>query len=185
MNKRFPIAIYQRYWRSWRGSAFVLLALSLALLFFAPEPLRPYRPVLMLAAGLAALTLALGFAMTALAFVSVGKDAVIVQLPLWRVRIPHDQIYATRTVSLEGAVPRGWKDPELAQMPAVYLEMRSWPQPRPTLRLWLGKLVVGDGLLLPTERTLELRRALDSAALELREARREKPTANGWSRPMF
>ncbi|MBI5876258.1 MAG: hypothetical protein HZB53_01300 [Chloroflexi bacterium] len=177
MKKRFALAIYMRYWRSWRGVSLVTLGLALALMLLAPDAMHAYRELLWLVAGLGALTLVLGFAMGHLAFVSIGSDAIIVQLPLWRMRLALDCIYATRLVTLEGAAPGIWKDHELSVMPAVLLDLHVWPQPQRVARFWLGRLVQSNTLLLPVEDTMGMRRALDAAALEQAEARRQRSGA--------
>jgi hypothetical protein len=166
MKKRFALAIYARYWQAWRGVSLILLVLSLALLALAGDAMRAYRDLLLLTAGLGALTFVLGLAMSALAFVAVGSDAVVVQLPFWRIRLPLEQIYATRLVTLDGAAPGAWRDRELAAMSAVLVELREWPQSPHLARVWLGKLVQDKGLILPVSDTLGLRRAVDGALQE-------------------
>ena len=166
MRKRFALAIYARYWQAWRGVALILVVLSLALLALAGDAMRPYRDVLLLSAALGALTFMLGLAMGTLAFVAVGSDAIVVQLPFWRIRVPLEQVYATRLVTLDGAAPGVWRDREVAAMSAVLVELRAWPQSPHLVRVWLGKLVLDNGLILPVSDTLGLRRAVDGALHE-------------------
>jgi hypothetical protein len=174
VKKRFALAIYARYWQAWRGVALILLVLSLALLALAGDAMRSYRDVLLLTAGLGALTFVLGLGMGTLAFIAVGRDALVVQLPFWRIRIPLEQVYATRLVTLDGAAPGAWHDQELAAMSAVLVELRAWPQSRHLVRIWLGKLVLDNGLILPVSDTLGLRRAIDGALAE------QKPLRQGF-----
>ncbi len=173
MKKRFALAVYVRYWHAWRGVSLILVILSLALLVLAADAMRPYRDLLRLTAGLGALTFVLGLAMGSLAFVAVGRDSLVIQLPLWRMRIPLTEVFATRLVTLDGAAPGIWKDRELANMSAVLVELRKWPQPTRIARFWLGRLVQGNSLLLPAADTLDLRRALDAALLEQRPLKKE------------
>jgi hypothetical protein len=162
MTKRYLLIPYLVYFERWRGLSALLCLLSLALLFFAPPPGRDYRLVLQLSAGLGALIFVLGFAMAHLAYVTVGKTTLAVQLPLWRVKISLADIGALRLLTLDKAAPGRWKDPEMADVSALLLDLKRWPQPEPVLRFWLGRLVLHNALILPVEEVIKLRRAIDA-----------------------
>jgi hypothetical protein len=173
MNKRYKLVPYEYYFRNWRGLALLLLALSLVLLVLEPPAIAGYRSVLQLSAGLGALVYMLGFAMASLAFVTVGKKAVVIQLPLWRVRLPMDFIQSTRLVTLGGLSPGRWKDVEMADLSALLVELKQWPQARQVMRFWLGGLVLFEGIALPVDDVLGLRRAVDAQLLDMNEGGRE------------
>jgi hypothetical protein len=173
MTKRFALMPYDFYFQAWRGLALTLFVLSAALLFFDPAEIRPYRSVLMLAAGLGVIVLAWGFGMSRLAFAAAGRTAVVIQLPFWRVRIPYNAIKSTRMVSLDKAAPERFKEVEMAELSAVMLDLERWPQPQPLLAFWLGRLVLPDGILLPVDDVIGLRRAIDAGLQELKEGERQ------------
>jgi len=182
MSKQYRLSIYQLYWHYWRVISFLLLALSLVMLVFTPQQVRDYRAVLMLTAGLGALVLVLGFAMTTLSFVAVGRRGVVVQLPLWRIQIPFEHIQSIRVVTLGSVAPGQWKDADMAELSALLVELNRWSQPRPLLRFWLGRTVLGNAVVLPVDDVLGLHREVDDFLLQLRDSRLIKKT-DEWPRP--
>ena len=173
MTRRYLLIPYLVYFERWRGLAVVLFLLSLALLVFAPPQDRNYRLVLQLSAGLGALVFVLGFAMAQLSFVTVGKTTLAVQLPFWRVKISLADIAGLRLLTLDRAAPGQWHGSELEDQSTLLLELKRWPQPRPVLRFWLGRLVLSDALLLPVEDVIGLRQAIDAGFDRMREARQK------------
>lgn len=173
MTRRYLLIPYLVYFERWRGLAVVLCLLSLALLVFAPPQDRNYRLVLQLSAGLGALVFVLGFAMAQLSFVTVGKTTLAVQLPFWRVKISLADIAGLRLLTLDRAAPGQWNGSELEDQSTLLLELKRWPQPRPVLRFWLGRLVLSDALLLPVEDVIGLRQAIDAGFDRVREARQK------------
>lgn len=169
MNTRFPLIPYVVFHERWRGLALVLLVLSLVLLVLAPPADPNYRLVLQLAAGLGALVFVLGFAMAQLAFAMVGRNDLVVQLPLWRVKIPFADIGAVRLLTLERAAPGRWAGSDLEDQNTVLLEIKRWPQAQTVLRFWLGRLVLADALLLPVDDVIALNRAIAAGFDRLRE----------------
>ena len=111
--------------------------------------------------------------MSRLSFVAVGKKAVVVQLPLWRLRVPYSAIKDTRMVLLDKVAPNRFKEVEMAELSAVMLDLDRWPQPQAVLRFWLGKLVLPDGLLLPVNDVIGLRRVIDATMEDRKEGGRQ------------
>ena len=173
MTKRFGLIPYDFYFQAWRWLALALFVLSAVLLYLDPAEIQPYRAVLTLSAGLGMIVLAWGFGMSRLAFVAPGRTAVIIQLPFWRVRIPNNAIRNTRLVSLDKVAPERFKDVEMAELSAVMVELDRWPQPRPLIAFWLGRLVLPDGILLPVNDVIGLRRFIDAGLQELKEGARQ------------
>ena len=172
MNKRFPLIPYVVFHERWRGLAVLLFLLSLSLLLLAPPPDPAWRLVLQFAAALGALVFVLGFAMAHLAFVIVGQSALVVQLPLWRVKMNLADIRELRLLTLDRASPGQWTGDELEDQSALMMELKRWPQPPSVLRFWLGRLVLTNALLLPVDDVIALRRAIDSGLDYLRENKR-------------
>ncbi|MEP7198451.1 MAG: hypothetical protein ABI874_01425 [Chloroflexota bacterium] len=171
MNKKFALLPYQNFYDRWRGLSLLVAALSLVLLVFAPPSVPAYRTVLTLAAGLGALIFVLGFALSLLAFVAVGKKGVAVQLPLWRAHIPFTSIHTARISSLDLTAPGKWREHDRADVSAVVLELTLWPQPQSVLRFWLGRLVLNSAIVLPVSDVLSLRRAVDVGLAQMKEQR--------------
>ena len=169
MNKRFPLIPYVVFHERWRGLAVLLFLLSLSLLLLAPPPDPAWRLVLQFAAALGALVFVLGFAMAHLAFVIVGQSALVVQLPLWRVKMNLADIRELRLLTLDRAAPGQWTGDELEDQSTLLMELKRWPQPPSVLRFWLGRLVLTNALLLPVDDVIALRRAIDSGLDYLRE----------------
>ncbi len=172
MNKKFYLMPYHYYFESWRLLAAMLFVLAFSLLIWSPPQVRDYQSVLMLAAGLGALVFVFGFALHRLAFVVVGSGGVAVQLPLWRMKIPFDAIKLTRTTALNTITTGKW-DPDLAELSALFIELSRWPQPHSVLKMWLGKLVLANGIVLPVDDVIGLNRAVDSGLSRLREVKLE------------
>jgi hypothetical protein len=172
MSKRYRLMPYQFFFEAWRGLATTLVILSGALLLLDPDGIRDYRSILTLACGLGMLILAWGFGMSRLSFVAVGSKAIVIQLPLWRIRVPFDAIRNTRMVSLDKVAPDRFKDVETAELSAVLLDLDHWPQPPKVMAFWLGKLVLPDGVLLPVSDVIGLRRAIDAQLIELKDSAR-------------
>jgi hypothetical protein len=173
MTKRFGLMPYDFYFQAWRWLALALFVLSAVLLYLDPAEIQPYRSVLTLSAGLGMIVLAWGFGMSRLAFAAPGRTAVVIQLPFWRVRIPYNAIRSTRLVSLDKVAPERFKDVEMAELSAVMLDLDRWPQPRPLIAFWLGRLVLPDGILLPVGDVIGLRRFIDAGLQELKEGARQ------------
>jgi hypothetical protein len=173
MTKRFALMPYDFFFQAWRGLAATLFVLSAALLFLDPAEIQPYRSVLTLSAGLGLIVLVWGFGMSRLSFVAPGRTAVVIQLPFWRVRIPYTAIRSTRLVSLDKVAPERFKEVEMAELSAVMLDLERWPQPQSVIAFWLGRLVLPDGLLLPVDDVIGLRRAIDAGLQELKEGERQ------------
>ena len=172
MTKRYMLLPYRLYFLSWRGLAAVLFVLSVVLLVVEPSVANPYRGMLILSAGLGLIVFVLGLAMAVLAFVAVGQDAIAIQLPLWRVRVPLDSVRSARLVTLDKAAPGRFKDIDLAEMSAVMLEVTRWPQAERVMRFWLGRFVLPGELLLPVDDVIGLRRAIDTGLQGLKESRK-------------
>ena len=173
MSKRYRLMPYQFFFEAWRGLAATLAILSGALLLLNPEGIRDYRSVLALSAGLGVIIFAWGFGMSRLSFVAVGSKAIVIQLPLWRIRAPFSVIRNTRMVTLDKVAPDRFKDIEMAELSAVLLEFDHWPQPPAVIAFWLGRLVLPDGLLLPVDDVIGLRRVIDAQLIELKDSARQ------------
>jgi hypothetical protein len=173
MTKRYRLMPYQLFFEAWRGLAVTLVILSGALWLLNPEGIRDYRSVLALSAGLGLLIFAWGFGMSQLSFVAVGRNAIVIQLPLWRIRAPVSAIRNTRMVTLDKIAPDRFKDVEMAELSAVFLEFDHWPQPPVVMAFWLGKLVLPDGVLLPVNDVIGLRRVIDAQLIERKENARQ------------
>ena len=170
MKKKFRLLSYGRYFRRWRSVALALLGVALGLLYWNPPQLTAIRGALQMSAGLAALVLVLGLALSGLAWALVDETALVVQLPFWRVRFPVETINATRLMAIEQIVPYRELDDDLIGKSVVVVELRAWPQPRELLQLWLGRrYVMQNSIALLVKDWFAFQQLLDSARTEARE----------------
>ncbi len=153
--KRAPLLLYRRLAGYWGTPSILLLLVSAGLLIWNPPALRELRQILVLAFLLSLSVLWVAFTMRRLAYVEFGDDSLIIQLPFYRLRIPYEYVIDTRSAFMHEVLPpdtqsistRRFLDP-LWSKPAVVVQVRSLPQPRQQLRLWMdSRMIAQDGLV--------------------------------------
>jgi len=173
-----PLVIYRRLASYYGWPSLWLLVVSGGLLVWDHPAFEGLRLALTLAVLLSLTLLLLTFVMSRLASVRCGEDGLLVQLPLYRVRVPYDTITTTRTAGLGTLFPpsrqpftsRAFLNP-LWQLPAVVVEVEWLPQPRWQLRLWMDpRMILKGALVLLVKDHRTFRSQIDEAMIRWRAA---------------
>jgi hypothetical protein len=117
--------------------------------------------------------------MSRLAYVQCRDDGFFIQLPLGRLHVPYESVVEARATLMYELFPpsrqrfsvRGFLDP-LWKMSAVVIRLRSWPQPRRHLRLWMdSRMIIHDGLVFLVKDYMGFRREIQDAMARWRARR--------------
>lgn len=171
VRARHPLLLYRRLAGYWRLPSVLLVLLSAGLLIWNHAVWQELRLVLVLTFLLPLVLLILTFIMSRLAYVQCREDALLIQLPLHRLRVPYESVLETRAAFMYELFPpskqpfssRGFLDP-LWEMSAVVLRLRYLPQPRQQLRLWMdSRMIIQDGMVLLVKDYMGLRREIQHA----------------------
>jgi len=156
------------------------MIVSAGLLIWDHPALQSSRPVLPVTFVLPLVMVVLIFVMSRMSYVRVEEQGLVVRLPLYRLHVPYESIIETRSASMYELFPparqpfstRAFLDP-LWSMPAVVVRLRSLPQPRSRLRLWMdSRMLLHDGLVFLVKDHMGFRRQIQGAMMGGRVRRR-------------
>lgn len=173
---KHPLLLYRRLLAYIRTPALLLILVSGGLLIWDHPALQGLRLILVMTFLLPLALVLLVFVMSRLAYVQCAEDGLVVQLPLSRVQVPYDSIIETRAAFMYELFPpaqqpfstRGFLDP-LWRMPVVVVRLRSLPQPRQQLRLWMdSRMIIHEGLVFLVRDHMRFRRQVQEAMINWR-----------------
>jgi hypothetical protein len=173
---RHPLLLYRRLASYWRVPLMLLLIVSSGLLTWNHPALQELRLGLVVTLLLSLVLLLLTFIMSRLAYVQCRADALFIQLPLYGLHIPYESVLETRAAFMYELFPpseqpfstRGFLNP-LWKTSAVVVRLRSFPQPRRQLRLWMdSRMIIHDGLVLLVKDYMGFRREIQHAMIHWR-----------------
>ncbi len=179
VKSKHSLVLYRRLLAYLGTPMMFLIVVSGGLLIWDPPALQDLDRVLRMTLVLPSVLLVLIFSMSRLAYVQCGEQGLVVQLPVYRLHVPYESIMETRAAFMYELFPpakqplssRGFLDP-LWSRPAVVVRLRSLPQPRARLRLWMDKrMIVRDGLVFLVKDHMALRRQIQDGMIGWRSRR--------------
>lgn len=180
MGARHPLLLYRRLASYWRAPLILLLLVSAGLLIWDHPALRELRLALTMVLLLSLALVLLTLLMSRLAYVQCRADRLLIQLPLYRLHVPYESVVETRAAFISELFPpsgqpfstRGFLNP-LWKKSAVVVRLRSLPQPRRQLRLWMdSRMIIHDGLVFLVKDYMGLRREIQHAMIQWRAGER-------------
>lgn len=181
LRAKHPLLLYRRLASYWGFPSILLMLVSAGLLIWNQPALQGLRAILVLSFLLPFAILILTFAMGRSAHVQCREDGLLIQLPLYALRVPFESIVETRSAFMYELFPpsrqpisaRGFLDP-LWKMSAVVVRLSSLPQPRSRLRLWMdSRMIIPDGLVLLVQDYRGFRREIQDAMIHWRAGRKD------------
>ena len=169
---RHPLLLYQRFNELLFWPSILIMVTCAVLLLWTPIELEPYRLHLSVALAGTALILFLTFAYRLTAYAQCRKDVLRIQLPLYHLTIPYEEITATRPTDFYRLFPpkkvprlqRSFLYPLLGKT-VVAVNLDGWPRPRLWLRLWMSRYMLSPesiGLIFPVRDWIAFRSELDN-----------------------
>lgn len=179
-GRRHPLLFQQQFSEQNFWPAVLLVAVSTALLLWHPAKLEPYRPLLQVVMFVAGLILVLSLIFRLRAYVQCQPDRLHLQVPLYHLSIPYEQITVVRPTDLFRMFPperQTWTQRRYLRSlfgeTVVVIEMEQLPRSARWLRLWMSKYMLcpeKPGFVLAVRDWIAFRTELD----ELRARHRHR-----------